>query len=63
MPTLTVPNTTQEADTRMPSPTLILLGTRKGAFILEIVQKSGGKKLSASEFLIGHTLHIGDRFE
>lgn len=34
-----------------------------GALVLEIVQKPGGKKMSAAEFLAGHSLQPGDRFE
>ncbi|SEL36549.1 methionyl-tRNA formyltransferase [Nitrosovibrio tenuis] len=34
-----------------------------GALVLEIVQKSGGKKLSAANFLSGFPLRPGDRFE
>jgi methionyl-tRNA formyltransferase len=41
----------------------IVVSCGNSALILEIVQKSGGKKLSASEFLAGHTLHLGNRFE
>ncbi|MBA4142284.1 MAG: methionyl-tRNA formyltransferase [Nitrosospira sp.] len=33
------------------------------ALMLEIVQKSGGKKMSAAQFLSGHPLRAGDRFE
>lgn len=35
----------------------------EGSLILEIVQKSAGKKLTAAQFLTGHPLHPGDRFE
>jgi methionyl-tRNA formyltransferase len=41
----------------------IVVGCGKGSLVLEIVQKSGGKKLSATEFLSGHSLQAGDRFE
>lgn len=41
----------------------IVVSCGKGAVVLEIVQKSGGKKLNASEFLSGHPLRPGDRFE
>lgn len=35
----------------------------EGTLVLEIVQKYDGKKLSAAEFLLGHVLQPGDRFE
>jgi Methionyl-tRNA formyltransferase len=41
----------------------IVVGCGRGSLVLEIVQKSGGKKLSAAEFLSGHSLRPGDRFE
>lgn len=41
----------------------IVVACGKGSLILETVQKSGGKKLSAAEFLSGHPLRPGDRFE
>lgn len=41
----------------------IVVGCGKGSLVLEIVQKSGGKKLSVPEFLSGHSLRPGDRFE
>ncbi|WON74951.1 methionyl-tRNA formyltransferase [Nitrosospira sp. Is2] len=34
-----------------------------GTLVLEVVQKAGGKKMSAGEFLLGHPLRPGDRFE
>jgi methionyl-tRNA formyltransferase len=41
----------------------IVVGCGKGSLVLEMVQKSGGKKLSVAEFLSGHLLRAGDRFE
>ena len=41
----------------------IVVACGKGALVLEIVQKSGGKKLRFAEFLLGHSLRQGDRFE
>ncbi|HKX53752.1 MAG TPA: methionyl-tRNA formyltransferase [Nitrosospira sp.] len=41
----------------------IVVACGKRTLILEIVQKSGGKKLSSAEFLLGHPLRQGDRFE
>lgn len=41
----------------------IAVSCGKGVLILEVVQKSGGKKLSAAEFLAGHALAPGERFE
>ncbi|SFN64203.1 methionyl-tRNA formyltransferase [Nitrosospira briensis] len=41
----------------------IVVACGEGSLVLEIVQKSGGKKLSAAEFLSGHPLRPGDRFE
>ena len=41
----------------------IIVACGKGALVLEIVQKSGGKKLSAASFLSGFPLQLGDRFE
>lgn len=35
----------------------------EGSLVLEIVQKSGGKKLNSAEFLSGYPLRPGDRFE
>jgi methionyl-tRNA formyltransferase len=34
-----------------------------GTVILEVVQKSGGKKMNAAEFVAGHPLYAGDLFE
>lgn len=34
-----------------------------GTLVLEVVQQAGGKKLGAAEFLAGHALQAGDRFE
>ena len=41
----------------------IVIVCGEGALVLEIVQKYDGKKLSAAEFLLGHALQPGDRFE
>jgi methionyl-tRNA formyltransferase len=41
----------------------IVVACGEGSLVLEIVQKSGGKKLNAAEFLSGHPLRPGDRFE
>lgn len=41
----------------------IVVACGKHALVLEIVQKSGGKKLRSVEFLLGHSLRRGDRFE
>lgn len=35
----------------------------EGVIILEVVQKSGGKKMNAAEFVAGHPLYPGDFFE
>lgn len=40
----------------------IVVSCGKGSLILEIVQKPGGKKLSAAEFLAGHSLKPGNYF-
>lgn len=40
----------------------IIVACGKDSLILEIVQKPGGKKLTASEFLAGNSLKPGDRF-
>lgn len=40
----------------------IVVACGKGSLILEVVQKPGGKKLSASEFLAGNFIKPGDRF-
>jgi methionyl-tRNA formyltransferase len=41
----------------------IVVACGEGALVLETVQKSGGKKLSAASFLLGYPLQPGDRFE
>jgi methionyl-tRNA formyltransferase len=41
----------------------IVVACGQHALVLEIVQKSGGKKLRSAEFLLGHSLQRGDRFE
>lgn len=41
----------------------IVVACGKGSLVLEILQKSDGKKMSAAEFLSGHSLRPGDRFE
>lgn len=41
----------------------IVVACGNGSLVLETVQKSGGIKLSAAEFLSGHSLLPGDRFE
>jgi methionyl-tRNA formyltransferase len=41
----------------------IVVACGEGALALEMVQKSGGKKLSAASFLSGYPLRPGDRFE
>lgn len=41
----------------------IVVGCGKGSLVLEVVQKSGGKKLTAAQFLSGHSLQPGDRFQ
>jgi methionyl-tRNA formyltransferase len=40
----------------------IVVACGKGSLVLEIVQKPGGKKLSAAEFLAGHSLKPGNYF-
>ena len=40
----------------------IVVACGKDALMLEIVQKPGGKKLSAAEFLAGHSLKPGNYF-
>ncbi|MEE8254252.1 MAG: hypothetical protein V3S58_01445 [Nitrosomonadaceae bacterium] len=40
----------------------IAVACGNGTLVLEVVQKPGGKKLSAVEFLAGHSLQPGDRF-
>lgn len=41
----------------------IVVACGEGALIVEILQKSDGKKMRAAEFLSGHSLQPGDRFE
>lgn len=41
----------------------ITVACGQGTLVLEIVQKAGGKKMPAAEFLSGHPLRPGDRFE
>jgi methionyl-tRNA formyltransferase len=41
----------------------ITVACGEGSLILEVVQKSGGKKMNAAEFVAGHTLYPGDLFE
>lgn len=41
----------------------IVVGCGEGSLVLEIVQKSGGKKLTAAQFLSGHSLQPGDCFQ
>jgi methionyl-tRNA formyltransferase len=41
----------------------IAVACSEGTLVLEIVQKAGGKKMPAAEFLSGHPLRPGDRFE
>jgi methionyl-tRNA formyltransferase len=41
----------------------IVVGCGSGSLVLEIVQKSGGKKLTAAQFLSGHSLQPGDCFQ
>ena len=41
----------------------IVVACGEGLLVLEIVQKSGGKKLPAAQFLLGHPLHPGDCFQ
>jgi methionyl-tRNA formyltransferase len=41
----------------------IAVACGKGALVLEVVQRPGAKKLKAAEFLSGHPLQPGDRFE
>lgn len=40
----------------------IVVACGRGSLILEIIQKPGGKKLSAAKFLAGHSLKPGDHF-
>ncbi|HET7061471.1 MAG TPA: methionyl-tRNA formyltransferase [Nitrosospira sp.] len=41
----------------------IVVASGDGGVVLEIVQKSGAKRLPADQFLLGHPLQRGDRFE
>lgn len=41
----------------------IVVACGEGAVVLEILQKAGGKKLSAAAFLAGHPLRAGDCFD
>ena len=41
----------------------ITVACGQGALVLEAVQKSNGRKMSAAEFVVGHSLQPGDRFE
>lgn len=41
----------------------VACGNEGGSLLLEIVQQPGGKRLGAAEFLAGHALQPGDRFE
>lgn len=41
----------------------IIVACGTGSIRLEIIQKSGGKRLSAAEFLTGFKLHAGDFFD
>lgn len=41
----------------------IIVACGTGSIRLEMIQKSGGKRLSAAEFLTGFKLHAGDFFE
>ncbi|OIP17457.1 MAG: methionyl-tRNA formyltransferase [Betaproteobacteria bacterium CG2_30_59_46] len=41
----------------------ILVGCGEGALLLKELQKAGGKRLSASSFLVGNPVKPGDRFE
>jgi methionyl-tRNA formyltransferase len=41
----------------------ITVACGEGALILEVVQKSGGKKMHALEFVAGHPLYPGDLFD
>lgn len=40
----------------------VTVGCGRGALILEIVQKSGGKKMPVAEFLAGQSLEVGQYF-
>lgn len=41
----------------------IAVGTGKGELKIQVLQLEGGKRLNADEFLRGHKLKVGDRFE
>jgi len=41
----------------------ILVRCGEGALLLKEIQKAGGKRLSASSFLVGNPVKPGDRFE
>ncbi|SFW11196.1 methionyl-tRNA formyltransferase [Nitrosovibrio sp. Nv17] len=41
----------------------VLVACGRGGMVLKVVQKSGGKRMSVAEFLAGHALAPGDRFE
>lgn len=41
----------------------IIVACGTGMIRLEMIQKSGGKRLSAAEFLAGFKLHPGDSFD
>ncbi len=41
----------------------ITVACGQGTLVLEVVQKAGAKKMPAAEFLSGHPLRPGDRFE
>ena len=40
----------------------VVVATGKGALKLDVVQLDGGRRLTAAEFLAGHTLRPGERF-
>lgn len=40
----------------------ILVACGAGSLALQVVQPDGGRRLTAAEFLAGHTLAVGDRF-
>jgi methionyl-tRNA formyltransferase len=41
----------------------IVVACSEGTLVLEVLQKAGGGKMRATEFLLGHPLRPGDRFE
>lgn len=41
----------------------ILVACGEGGLVLEVVQEAGGRKMTAADFLSGHPLRPGDRFE